>query len=244
MNNDIILLIGASSDLGLDLIKNIENDSLIIAHYNSCDKNILELAKSLNKKIITIKADLSNDVDVNNLLNEIESKYGTPNKIVNFAASKFSTLRFKDISWSDFEKDINISLKAFVNILNKFIPKLIKEKKEGNIVVVLSSVTLNVPPKNLVHYTTVKYALLGLVKSLASEYADKNININAVSPSMIETKFLSDINEKLVELSAYNNPKKRNANVNDVTPIIKLLLSKDSNYITGANIPISGGAIF
>lgn len=244
MNNDIIFIIGASSDLGLDLIKSINDDSLIIAHYNSCNKSILDLATTLNKKIITIKADLSNDDDINNLLNKIETNYGIPNKIVNFAASKFSTIRFKDISWNDFEKDINISLKAFVTILNNFIPKLIKSKIEANIVVVLSSVTLNVPPKNLVHYATVKYALLGLVKSLASEYSDKNININAVSPSMIETKFLSEINEKLVELAAYNNPKKRNASVNDVTPVIKLLLSRDSNYINGVNIPITGGAIF
>jgi 3-oxoacyl-[acyl-carrier protein] reductase len=79
---------------------------------------------------------------------------------------------------------------------------------------------------------------------LASEYSDKNIQINAVSPSMIETKFLDNINEKLVELSAYNHPLKRNAQVNEVTPIIKMLTSKESDYMSGVNIPITGGSVF
>ena len=86
--------------------------------------------------------------------------------------------------------------------------------------------------------------MLGLVKSLASEYADKNIQINALSPSMIETKFLDNINEKLVELSAYNHPLKRNAKIDEITPIIKVLISKESNYINGVNIPITGGSVF
>jgi 3-oxoacyl-[acyl-carrier protein] reductase len=108
----------------------------------------------------------------------------------------------------------------------------------------LSSVVMNIPPKALTQYTTVKYALLGLVKSLASEYADKNIQINSISPSMVETKFLDNINEKLVELGAYNHPLKRNAIVRDITPIIKLLISKESDYMNGINIPITGGSIF
>jgi 3-oxoacyl-[acyl-carrier protein] reductase len=101
-------------------------------------------------------------------------------------------------------------------------------KKRGKVVCMLSSVVLNIPPKALAQYTTVKYALLGLVKSLASEYADKNIQINAVSPSMVETKFLDNINEKFVELSAYNHPLKRNAVVDDIAPIIKKLISKET----------------
>ncbi len=108
----------------------------------------------------------------------------------------------------------------------------------------LSSYVIGVPPKSLSHYTVSKYAMLGLMKSLASEYADKNIQINSVSPSMIETKFLNNINEKLVEISAYNNPLKRNANIDDVVPVIKMLLSKESDYINGVNIPITGGSNF
>jgi 3-oxoacyl-[acyl-carrier protein] reductase len=159
------------------------------------------------------------------------------------AAPKFKNIRFKDIVWESFQNEIDISLKPIIQILNIFLPKMAK-LKQGKVVIMLSSVVINVPPKALTQYTTIKYAMLGLVKSLASEYSDKNIQINAVSPSMIETKFLDNINEKLVELSAYNHPLKRNAQVNEVTPIIKMLISKESDYISGVNIPITGGSIF
>ena len=241
--NNIILIIGASSDIGLDLIKSIDEECLILAHYNSSDEKLLELSKSINNKIIMLKADLSSEDDILSMLNSIEENYGIPNKIIHLAAPKFENIRFKDVTWDNFQNDINISLKSLIIILNRFLPKLAKEKR-GKIVCMLSSVVLNIPPKALVQYTTVKYAMLGLVKSLASEYSDKNIQINAISPSMVETKFLDNINEKFVELSAHNHPLKRNAKVEDITPILKMLISNESDYIHGVNIPITGGSVF
>jgi len=193
--------------------------------------------------LVTIKSDLSKEDEINKLLDVIESDYGVPNKIVHLAANKVENIRFKDVSWSDFEKDINISFRSAVLILNRFLPKMAKLKK-GKVLIMLSSYVLGVPPKALSHYTSIKYAMLGLAKSLASEYADKNIQVNTVSPSMIETKFLDNINEIFVELSAYSHPLKRNAQVDDITPIIKMLISKESDYISGVNIPITGGSIF
>lgn len=239
---DILLIIGASSEIGINLINNTSRDTQIIAHYNS-SKEELEKLKETNENLFLIKADLSSSSEVNSLINEVETKFGTPNKIVHLASSKFNNIRFKDLDLDSFDEELTIGIKSLIVILKAFLPKLAKEKR-GKVVCMLSSVTLNVPPKNLVQYTAIKYMLLGIVKSLASEYADKRININGISPSMIETKFLSNVNEKIVELSAYNNPLKRNAQVTDVVPSINFLLSKDSDYMTGINLPITGGLIF
>jgi 3-oxoacyl-[acyl-carrier protein] reductase len=237
--SNIVLIIGASSDIGVDLIKNMDNDCLILAHYNNSDEKLLQLTK----KIVMLKADLSKEADLLSMMNNIEENYGIPNNIIHLAAPKTENIRFKDISWANFQNDIDISLKSLTIILNRFLPKLAKQKK-GKVVVMLSSYVLNIPPKALTNYVVVKYALLGLVKSLASEYADKNIQINAVSPSMVETKFLDNLDEKLVELNAYNHPLKRNAAAKDVTPIIKFLVSKEADFINGINIPITGGSVF
>jgi len=241
--NNIMFITGASSDIGLDFIKNIDEECLILAHYNSSNKNLIELSKKINNKLVTLKADLSSENEVLSLLDRIESDYGIPNKIVHLAASKFKYIRFRDVSLNDFQDDFNICVKSLIIILNRFLPKLAK-KKRGKVVCMLSSVTLNVPPKSLSHYTTIKYALLGLMKSLASEYSEKNIQINSISPSMIETKFLENINDKFIELNAYNHPLKRNAFVEDITPVIKLLISNESDYINGVNLPIAGGSTF
>jgi 3-oxoacyl-[acyl-carrier protein] reductase len=238
-----IFITGASSDIGLSLIENIKEECVIIAHYNSSDEKLQEVAKKITNKLVIIKADFSNEESIINMLNIIERDYGTPGKIVHLAAPKFKNVRFKDITTDDLQSDIDISLKSIIIILKRFLPKMVADKY-GKVVCVLSSVTFNVPPKALAQYTTVKYALLGLMRSLASEYADKKININSISPSMIETKFLSLIHNKVVELAAEAHPLKRNAQVNDIIPAIKLLLSDDSDYINGVNIPITGGSSF
>lgn len=243
MNKNIILIIGASSDIGLNLIKNISDEALIIAHYNSSDENLLELSNNITNELVTLKADLSKEHEIHGFIETVEFNYGVPTNIIHLAAPKFENIRFKDIVWDGFQNEMNISLKSIVLILNRFLPKMAK-LKQGKVVIMLSSVVINVPPKALSQYTTIKYAMLGLVKSLASEYADKNIQINSVSPSMVETKFLDNINEKLVELTAYSHPLKRNAKIAEITPIIKMLISKESDYMNGINIPITGGSAF
>jgi 3-oxoacyl-[acyl-carrier protein] reductase len=243
LSKNIILIIGASSDIGLNLIENIRDDALIIAHYNSSDEKLLELSKKINNEMVILKADLSKEQVVSDFIETVELSHGVPNKIVHLAAPKFENIRFKDIAWDGFQNEINISLKSIVLILNRFLPKMAK-LKQGKVVIMLSSVVINVPPKALSQYTTIKYAMLGLVKSLASEYADKNIQINSISPSMVETKFLDNINEKLVELTAYSHPLKRNAKLAEITPIIKMLISEESDYMNGVNIPITGGSAF
>ncbi len=241
--NNIYLILGGSSDIGLELIQQIEEKCLIIAHYNSNNGKLLELQKKITNELVTIQADLSVDEDIMRLIDVVENEYGIPTKIVQLVAPKFDYIRFKSLEWSDFEKNINVSLKSTMLIFKYLLPKMAKSK-EGKIVVMSSSVTKGIPPKFLAHYTTSKYALLGLVKSLASEYGPKKITINAISPSMIETKFLEKIDNKMIELSAHNSPLKRNANVEDVIPAIIFLLSKGSDYMTGNNLLITGGSNF
>ena len=225
---NIVLIIGASSDIGMGFIRSIEENCLILAHcHNSCDK-LTQLSNQINNKMIVMKGDLSSEKKLTDLMDEIEKKYGVPNKIILLAGSAFNIIRFKNVLWSDFEKDINISLRSSIMILSRFLPKL-SSGRGGKVVIMLSSCVIGIPPKALSHYTTIKYALLGLASSLASEYADKNIQINCISPSMIETQFLNNINKRLIEFNAFNHPLKRNAIVDDVIPVIKMLISKDSD---------------
>ena len=241
--NNIIFITGASSDIGVALIESIIEKCIIVAHYNNNNKRLLELQRTTKNKIFTVKADFSSEKSIFKMLDKIENEIGIPNKIIHLAASKFENIRFKDVNWKNFNNEINISLGSITLILNRFLPKMAVEKR-GRIVTMISSVVLGVPPKALAQYTAVKYALLGLMKALASEYATKKITINCISPSMIDTQFLSLINKRVVELGAESHPLKRNANILDVIPSILMLLSDDASYINGVNIPITGGSNF
>ena len=108
--NDIVLIIGASSDIGLNLIESFKETSTILAHYNSNDQKLQELASNTHHKLVPLKADLSKEEDITSLLEEVISNHGVPNKIIHLAAGKFSNMRFKELKWQDGENDIAISL--------------------------------------------------------------------------------------------------------------------------------------
>lgn len=241
--NDTILIIGASSELGYDLMKNLDKNINIIAHYNSNKNLISKISREIPNSIFPIKADLSLDSELIKMLEKIENECSIPNRIVHFAGRKPKNIKFKDLLWSDFQNEFDVSFKSLYFILNRILPQLSK-KSGGRILVVLSSYVFGVPPKYLSNYTSVKYAMLGLVKSLAAEYAEKNIQINSLSPSMVETKFLKNINSKIVEYNAYKNPMKRNMKPSDLSQIIKFILFDNTNFLNGANIPVTGGSIF
>lgn len=236
-----LLILGGSSDIGMSTIEKLhENFDNIIAHYYSTSERLENLKEKLGNKLHLMQADFSDNSSTEKFVLDVEN-IDIPTHILHLPAAKFTNNNFHKSKWDDVQKDIDISLRSIYKITNHFIKKMIKSKN-CKIVFMLSSVTAQ-SPKFLVNYTMVKYALLGFMKSLAVEYADKHININALSPSMIETKFLQDIPNIMVEQSAMNNPMKRNANVEDIMGVIELLLSEKSNYITGQNIVISGGSI-
>jgi 3-oxoacyl-[acyl-carrier protein] reductase len=240
---NIIFITGASSDVGIAFIKSIKEKCIIVAHYNTNNSSLLKLQKNSKNMIFPIKADFSSENSIIGMLDKIETEIGIPNKILHLASQRTKNIRFKDDNWRDLQSQLNISLGSITIILNRFLPKM-AINKNGKIVCMLSSYTIGVPPKAMSQYVTVKYALLGLMRSLASEYATKKVTINCISPSMINTQFLSDINERVIELTAESHPLKRIAEVSDLIPSIMLLLSDDSNYINGINLPISGGLNF
>ncbi|MBQ5324706.1 MAG: SDR family oxidoreductase, partial [Oscillospiraceae bacterium] len=92
-------------------------------------------------------------------------------------------------------------------------------------------------------YLMAKNAVVALMKSLATDYAANNVTVNSISPSMIETKFLAETSHLIVEQAAAAHPMKRNATVKDVVPAMAFLLSDEAGYITGVNLPITGGSI-
>ena len=113
----------------------------------------------------------------------------------------------------------------------------------ARVIFVLSSAVHGTAPKYMSMYTTVKYAQLGLMRSLAAEYASSSVRINAISPSMVETQFLEKVGEVAIQMSAAANPQGRNATPEDLVGTIELLLSASSDYIHGVDIPIAAGSV-
>ena len=234
-NREIILIIGASSSIGQEFIKTLDLSKIsVVAHYNS--REILK-----QEGVFPIKANLESELEVLHLINYIKTNHLIPNKIVHIASNQLILKHFKKMEWEEFQGILNIQIKSFMMIVKEFLPMMSK-KNNSKVVTILSSVVFSKPPAHMANYVTAKYALLGLTKALASEYP--KISINSISPSMMDTSFINSIPDKILEIEANLNPLKRNVAVIDVIKSIKFLLDDGSSFITGHNLPITGGAIF
>lgn len=240
-----MLILGASSEVGIKLIKTIHsNYTRIYAHYSSNDKELLALKEMIGEKLVLIQADFSTEDSCIRITNFIDSCGVWPNHMIHLPSPRVENTRFKKTDWETFSYYLNTCLKSAVCITREMISHLEKEKQGGRIVFMLTSYVNGIPPKYLAPYVTTKYALLGLMKALATEYDNKGITVNAVSPGMMETKFLENIFEHAVEENAKNSVFGRNLLVDEVIPTFEYLLSDGASRITGQNIIITGGNIF
>ena len=247
MSRDLVLITGASSDIGLALILRLAGSSrkaIILAHCNSCVPRVEELRDSLGyESIHPLQADFCSVPAVNKLTQNITAKFGTPSKVVHLAGVKLIYERFTKFRWDHFEADFHVQVRSAVLLLKTFLPAMSK-MPSAQIVFLLSAVTHGVPPKFMSMYTMVKYAQLGMVRALASEYAESAVSINAVSPGMVETRFLDNIPDFVKESAAAGAPKRRNTAVGEVVDVIEFLLSPQAAHLTGVEIPVTGGAAF
>ncbi len=135
------------------------------------------------------------------------------------------------------------ALRGVFELSQAFAEQARQRSVAGAIVNVLSSVTFSMPPAKQVPYVTSKYALLGLTKSMAVELIRHGVRVNAVSPGMTRTNFNAELPERFIEQVEASLPMERLATPNEVAAAICFLLSADASYITGANIPVSGGQV-
>ena len=237
----LIVVIGASSDIGAAYMRLADAPSTtFVGQFHRSGDKLDALGRELKAELVPMGCALQDDAQLDALISAIDAR-GVPHSLVFLSAPPAKSERFHKKGWEPFASHLDVQLKAPVRLLQALIPKMAKQKR-GQVVFVSSSYTLGIPPMGLSDYVSVKYAINGLVKSLAAEYGRKGLRFNAVSPSMVETAYLDEVPRISVEMAAESNPLKRNATVDDVAPMIHFLLSSDATYINGANIPITAGS--
>ncbi len=243
MKHKLYVILGANSEVGMAYIRGLEQKQekcKIIAHYyESTEEWGKLLANCCYVKVIPVQGDLSIESQTDEFLAKIREQ-GIPTHILHCAAPPLSYKKIKELDWNHITKSMNIQVGAIVKVCKAFLPAMGKQHY-GKVVIMLSSCTLGIPPKYMTEYTMVKYALLGFMKSAACEYAAKGICINGISPSMMKTKFLKEIDERMVELLEEQHPQKRLLTVEELIKKIEFLMSHDSDFMTGINLNVSGG---
>ena len=237
------LITGATSDVGRALIERLlraEPDSLVLAQGCGDLPKLDALCAAFAGRIKTYDADLSDRAKVDAFVQHLQDA-PAPTHFVHLPALPVVNTKFKAFDQARFDLDMEIEIHSAVRILRAILPAMAKAKF-GRVLFIQTSYTIGCPPKNTAAYVMAKSAIGGLVKSLAVEYAKFGVTVNCVAPSMMETNFLKDTPDLIVQAAAADNPMGRNARPDDVVPAMAFLLSQEAGFITGVTLPITGGS--
>ena len=232
-----ILITGATGGIGKALVKKfLSLDGNVLATGTKIEK--LDALKKEFPKINILKFDISDHSKIEEFIENVSSQLVGLDILVNNAGINMDnlSLRMKDDEW---KKVIDLNLGSTFFLCKYGIKKMLKNKY-GRIVNITSVVghTGNLGQSN---YAASKAAIIGMSKSLAIEYAKKNITINCVSPGFIQTKMTDGIVESIKAVLTSRIPMAKLGKGEDVANTVAFLSSDAASYITGETIHVNGG---
>jgi len=232
-----ILITGATGGIGKALVKKfLSLEGNVLATGTKIEK--LDALKKEFPKVNILKFDISEHSKIEEFIENVSSQLTGLDVLVNNAGINMDnlSLRMKDEEW---KKVIDLNLGSTFFLCKYAIKKMLK-KKYGRIVNITSIVghTGNLGQSN---YAASKAAIVAMSKSLAIEYAKKNITINCVSPGFIQSKMTDNIVESIKAVLTSRIPMSRLGTGEDVSNTVAFLSSDAASYITGETIHVNGG---
>ena len=238
LKNKNIIVTGASGGIGNSIVEKLyKNEANILATGTKIEK--LEDLKKRFNNIKIIKFNISNHEKIEEFINNsTEALGGSLDCIINNAGITKDNLTIR-MSLEEWTKVIEINLTSTFLMCKHSIKKMLKNKS-GKIVNITSVVghTGNVGQAN---YTASKAGIVAMSKSLAIEYAKKNININCISPGFIKTAMTDQIDETHKQGIIAKIPSNRLGNPEDIANAVAFLSSDQSDYINGETLHVNGG---
>ena len=238
LENKKIIITGATGGIGNSIVKRLSDaGAKILATGTRLEK--LEELKSKFKNTDILKFDISKGDEIEEFIeNATKQLGGGLDCLINNAGITQDNLAIR-MNIDEWKKVIDINLTSTF-LLSKFAVKKMLKNKYGKIINITSVVghTGNLGQAN---YTASKAGIVAMSKSLAIEYAKKNININCISPGFIKTEMTDKIEEKFKETIISKIPSSRLGEPEDVANAVLFLASDQSNYINGETIHVNGG---
>ena len=238
LKNKSIIVTGASGGIGNSIVENLNKSGANILATGTRIEKLEDLKKNF-KNIKILKFDISQHKEIEEFIeNATQELGGSLDCIVNNAGITKDNLTIR-MSLEEWSKVININLTSTFLMCKYSIKKMLKNKS-GKIINITSVVghTGNVGQAN---YTASKAGIVAMSKSLAIEYAKKNINVNCISPGFINTAMTDKIDEKHKEAIIAKIPSNRLGKPEDIANAVSFLSSDQSDYINGETLHVNGG---
>lgn len=238
----VVLITGASRGLGASIAKEFSKlGANIIINYNNSKESAEQLKQELeqryNNKILTIKADISNEEEVKNMVKQTQEVFGKVDILINNASIAIDTI-LEDKTKENFMRILE------VNLVGTFIVS----KEVSSIMTSINPSIINISSTNGIDteyvesldYDASKAGVISLTKNLAKAYGPK-IRVNAVAPGWIETDMTKDLSDEFRKQEEDKIIMERFATPEEIAKVVIFLASDDASYITGTTIRVDGG---
>lgn len=238
-----VLVTGSSSGIGKEtIIKFAKNNYNVVINYNSDKDNAYEIEKELKEKYnvetLVIKCDISNELEVKEMIEKVINKFGSIDVLVNNAGIAIDTT-FEDKTKENFMKTLEINLVGTF-LVSKYASIYMKEKKCGNIINVASTNGIDSYYVESLDYDASKSGVISLTHNLAN-YLAPYIRVNCVCPGWINTKMNEELSEEFKKKEIDKILLNRFADPIEVANLIYFLSTEEASYINDSIIKIDGG---
>ncbi len=235
-----IFITGASGGIGSAICNKFLKKNFSLVLTSSSDNKIENLKNIYGNNHFYYKVDLSDSSDLKNCLNEIVKDHKDISVIVNNAGITQDNLILR-MKYEQWDKVIQTNLNSNFQVIRALLPNMLS-KRYGKIIGI-SSIVGSTGNPGQANYVASKSGLVGLYKSIASEVARRNINVNIISPGFISTSMTDKLNEEQKKSYLSNIPMSRFGKPEDIANMVFFLASDDASYITGQNFHVNGGML-
>ena len=248
LKDKVILITGGSSGIGKSTAELVASEGAVVVIGDIQDEEGKETASKIVKnghQASYLRMDVTDFESVKKVTEEVSSRHGRLDGAFNNAGIEGPTAKISDYENLDWKNVLDVNLTGVYNCIKCQIDEMQKQASGGSIVSTSSAAGLiGIPGAS--GYNSAKHGVIGLSKTIALEYASKNIRVNAVCPGFIETPMLervTDASIKIREQLIKMVPMKRVAKPSEIADAVAWLLSERSSYVTGVALPVDGGWI-
>jgi 3-oxoacyl-[acyl-carrier protein] reductase len=238
MKDTVTIVTGAAQGIGRAIAELLAEKGGDIAIFDIADAGgVVDGIRGQGKRAEFFHVDVTDFQAVETAVGQVVKGLGKVNCLVNNAGITSDKLlvRMKEEDW---DRVIHVNLKSAFNCTRAVIKPMLRS---GGAIVNISSVVGVMGNAGQANYAASKAGLIGFTKSVAKEYGERNIRVNAVAPGFIRTKMTDELSEKAREEMFRAIPLGRLGETKDVARVVYFLLSEYGNYITGEVINVNGG---
>lgn len=243
----VILVTGSSRGLGATISKTLVNQgNKVIINYYQSKQVAQQLVNELgHDNAIAIQGDVTEREAVDKLIAEGNKRFGQIDVVVNNALVDFkfdptAQRPFTELSWEDYQQQIDGTLKAAFNVVQSVVPQF-KERKQGSIISIGTNLYQN-PVVPYHQYTTAKAGLIGFTRNIAAELGQYGITANVVSGGLLKTTDASAVTTtEVFDIIAQTTPLRQVTTPQDVANMVAFLASENARGITGQNYTVDAG---